>query len=382
VRLDKLSEVLVFAEAALRIGVYAIFAIGFVYMLVKKPSADKDSRVKYMLAFFAISVPLTFFLIMASFWYGHSPRHQFFTWYLLAMLTAMVTDKDIVKTKLYRIVSFSVIGLLCAVSFYNHNWIAVQSYKTAKPPEKAVMAQYMLDNGYDVVLARDFWNANIMGGYTDLQLKTAQFDDNLTPRYWLVDTRIFDSEDGKYALIFSDEELANFQKSASGKSQFILQQAAFDKKFGKLNIYSLNFNPFRSENIKDYSYTVKPDSKGMAIHKSAAIGADGALYSDGANATILWGPYAKVSPYVFDFKLNYEVVENASDSDVVGWFDVCTQSGKNRIQRVNLPASETSVSINGVVFANMDEKYEHRVGAQNGAKLKIISIEVTVKVPQ
>jgi hypothetical protein len=259
VTLNSFSEGLVLTEAALRIGAYTLFAIVFIYVLSKKLNSEEISLTRYLLMFFAVSVSTTFLLIIASFARGHSPRHQFFTWYLLAVLAAIIIDKGIVRTKLYRIVGFSVICLLCAVSFYNHTHTAMQSYKTTDPPGAAIMAQYILDNGYDAVLARSFWNANVMGGYSDLQLKTATFRDDFSPYYWLVDTRIFDSEDGKYAIIFSDAELADFQSKASDLNRFILQQMVFDKKFDDLNIYSLDFNPMRQENIKDSGVGVKPN---------------------------------------------------------------------------------------------------------------------------
>ena len=103
-------------------------------------------------------------------------------------------------------------------------------------------------------------------------------------------------------------------------------------------------------------------------------GSDGYFHSDGTGDTILAGPNAPVALGTYRFTLHYEAVP--SGQDVAGWFSVTTYRGQKVIAETEMRASETSATIENVVFPNMGETFEHRVQAANGAEIKIYYIEI------
>ncbi len=124
------------------------------------------------------------------------------------------------------------------------------------------------------------------------------------------------------------------------------------------------------------SVLIYPNSIGMHI-KNAILAEDNTLYTDGTDSCVLFGPYFDTIPGTYNFTLNYEVLENINSSLIVGTFDICTHSGQNILQSAELPADGKSFTISGISFPDLSTTFESRVHNKNGAKLRIISIEIT-----
>jgi hypothetical protein len=102
----------------------------------------------------------------------------------------------------------------------------------------------------------------------------------------------------------------------------------------------------------------------------------GDFYTNGTNTCVLWGPYYEAKEGVFEYTLNYEVIENPNDAETVGIFDICTDNGSNILQSIEMPANETSITIDNVSFPDLSKRFEDRVHNRNGVKLRIISIDI------
>ena len=246
--ISSINDLLVLTETLLRVAVFSIFLIVFIHIWRVRKDSILTNKLKWIVCFFSISISMNFLLIMVVFAAGARSRHQFITWYLVAVLAAAVMDKAVVATKIYRVFSGVIMAMLCIISFYNNSVVVTNHYRQADPPPRMEAAQYLLDSGYDVVLGRNAQDSYVMGGYTDLELQTAAFSTDFAPHLWLVDTHIFHENKGKYAIIFSDEArekelLETFLESSQAKIQLIMSEARFDRKFGPLNIYSLDYNP-------------------------------------------------------------------------------------------------------------------------------------------
>jgi hypothetical protein len=130
------------------------------------------------------------------------------------------------------------------------------------------------------------------------------------------------------------------------------------------------------EFLLDGAIQIRPQSSGM-VTSNADIAENGDLYTNGIDDTVLFGPYYSTKLGIFDFTLNYEVVENANSALVVGVFDICTGNGADVLKSVEIPADGTSVTIRGISFPDLSDVFEDRVHNKNGAKLRIISIDIT-----
>jgi hypothetical protein len=86
------------------------------------------------------------------------------------------------------------------------------------------------------------------------------------------------------------------------------------------------------------------------------------------------GPHAPTASGTYRFTLHYESAPG--DERAVGWFSVTTDSGQNIVAETEMQASQTSATLENVVFPDMGETFEHRVKAASGAKIKIHHIEI------
>lgn len=129
------------------------------------------------------------------------------------------------------------------------------------------------------------------------------------------------------------------------------------------------------EFLLDGIVQIRPQTKDMVI-RNAELSENGDLLTNGFDDLVLFGPYWDVKSGLFDFTLNYEVVENVNSAETVGVFDVCTSCGANVIKSVDMPANNTSVAIKGISFPDLADTFENRVHNRNGAKLRIISVDI------
>jgi len=388
ISVNSISEAFVFLETLLRAGVFIIFTMVFIHVLflhAKHPAGggegEKTERVGWIFAFFLLSLSLNFLLILAAFSEGSASRHQFFIWYLVAILAGVVVDKDIIKTQAYRGFAFLLMGALCIISFYNNSVVVTKHYRQADPPPRVAAAQYLLDNGYDVVLGRNAQDSYVMGGYTDLQLQTAAFSTDFAPHMWLVDTSIFRESKDKYAIIFSDEArekelLETFLESDQAKTQLIMSEAKFDKSFGPLNIYSLDYNP-TLDAVPEINGMISPGSRGVELY-NGTLAEDGSFHTDGTAGFVLRGPNWQVFEGVFDFTLNYTVLEHPGE-ETMGYFDICTDGGEKVLAGVPLSSAGSAAIISGLTFDDLGAFFESRISVMDGAKIIIDSIDVRVQ---
>lgn len=103
---------------------------------------------------------------------------------------------------------------------------------------------------------------------------------------------------------------------------------------------------------------------------------DGSFETSGIDGLALFGPYAQCKSGTYNFTLHYSVLENPNNAEIVGVFDITTGMGSTLVSHSDLPAGNSSVTLENISFETSTDTFEHRVWTTNGAKLKIIDIEI------
>jgi hypothetical protein len=340
------SNILLLAEVLLRIGVYILLGIGLIFVLnLKTNTSGREAILKFTAVFLLISALFVPLLVLAMYTYGRGPWHQYFTWYLVIFLVALVVDKELIRTAAYRLVCGISVFLLCAVSLYNHVYIPMQQYANADLPQSASVAQYLLANNYTSVIARNYWNANIMSGYTDLKLRAVSVNDELHPWIWSVDSRIFNESDGKFALLFTDEEITEFNEKASYVAKDLFAQGRFDTKIGDLNIYTMGFNPVKSfsmpkTNGESVSYEFYRHYSMKSDH--AKVNVNEKYIESSLQGLITFGPYTFAKKGKYNLTVRYEYVEYNGDATI----QIYSRLGQEtHIQSTELPQMQTELRL-------------------------------------
>lgn len=340
------SNILLLAEVLLRIEVYILLGIGLIFVLnLKANTSGREAILKFIAVFLLISALFVPLLVLAMYTYGRGPWHQFFTWYLVIFLVALVVDKELIRTAAYRLVCGTSVFLLCALSLYNHVYIPMQQYANADLPQSAAVAQYLLANNYTSIVARNYWNANIMSGYTDLKLRAVSVNDELRPWIWSVDTRIFNESDGKFALLFTDEEITEFNEKASYIAKDLFAQSRFDTKIGDLNIYAMESNPVKSFSMPKTNgesvsyefyrhYAMKSDHSKVNVNEK--------YIESSAQGLIAFGPYTFTKKGKYNLIVRYEYVEYNGTASI----QIYSRLGQEtHIKSTELPQLQTELHL-------------------------------------
>lgn len=221
----------------------------------------------------------------------------------------------------------------------------MQQYANADLPQSASVAQYLLANNYTSVIARNYWNANIMSGYTDLKLRAVSVNDELHPWIWSVDSRIFNESDGKFALLFTDEEITEFNEKASYVAKDLFAQGRFDTKIGDLNIYTMGFNPVKSfsmpkTNGESVSYEFYRHYSMKSDH--AKVNVNEKYIESSLQGLITFGPYTFAKKGKYNLTVRYEYVEYNGDATI----QIYSRLGQEtHIQSTELPQMQTELRL-------------------------------------
>jgi hypothetical protein len=182
------------------------------------------------------------------------------------------------------------------------------------------------------------------------------------------------SYDGQTLLLATDSDYQRYPG-------YIQNKYVYQKKVGMFNVYTSDGKCFDLTNtLPSSGYAMNfPHTPGVHL-RDGEIGQDGAFYALAmANTHVLWGPYAPCESGLFDFTLNYEVISPPLDSSVVGIFDITIQDGTRALQEIEIVSDRTNVTIKDVSFEGWTGTFEHRVFLNQGANVKIVSIEIIKK---
>jgi hypothetical protein len=183
---------------------------------------------------------------------------------------------------------------------------------------------------------------------------------------------------GRTGLLCSSDDYENLPEYIKTKYSLYAESNSI------VNLYLSNENPIDlSSDLPGVGKVLLDNKKAInfaysqgVMLKTSKLQSDGTALSTGEDGLDLYGPCAQTKEGKFDFTLNYEVLINPNNADVVGKFYVATDSGANVLDVSEISAYDTSLTLHGVLFTSNSEKWEHCVYNLNGVVLKIISIEI------
>lgn len=115
-----------------------------------------------------------------------------------------------------------------------------------------------------------------------------------------------------------------------------------------------------------------PTSNGME-YAEGIIDTEGNYVSNGAEGTVIWGPYVPVPAGTYDFIVHYEVLESG---DKTADFIVSINSGKKVLDQIELDPDENTAVLSGVTLKKNRKNLEYKIYNYSGTKIKINSFEI------
>lgn len=174
---------------------------------------------------------------------------------------------------------------------------------------------------------------------------------------------------GRNVLITNEESMNTLP-------DYIKNQYTFYGQVDKFSIYVAESNKFDfqtgiySDDNLDY-----PTSRGMQL-KNGNLDENGSYVSDGTEGYVMYGPYTKVTAGVYDFVLNYEMLDSG---DQTADFIVSQNAGNEKKGEIRLDAGTHSAILNDITFETDTEGIEYKVYNYSGTKIRIDSIEIIRK---
>jgi hypothetical protein len=214
-----------------------------------------------------------------------------------------------------------------------------------EPPEFKRTADYLVKNEYDGVLAT-YWNSIVTSAHTNGELKFGHFENGFSPYLWVVDAKVYYNDyKGKWALIFTDDELPTYLNSQDAYVREIMDNnAIFDTKIGNLNIYSIYFNPvnaFKMPVFKNESYEYS-FVKSYAAKASRTIVETKNMYIESVHSgTIVNGPNIKSKKGKYELTVSYEYLDD-SDGTI---FMAYSNAAKTRYISELLPTGQNKFTV-------------------------------------
>lgn len=211
----------------------------------------------------------------------------------------------------------------------------------------------VLDNSRVYKLSEDMKGAHHWGDYT-------YYDENY-------------EYEGPTTLICSDsfyDELPLYLKEQYSNVNKIMDT--------NINIYYSEYNPidFRvgiSDNKfnRDFLYTA-----GICVCDGGEFDESGAFVIDNFEGFVFWGPYVPAPTGKYNFTLNYEVLSDIKERQVVGEFDIALDSIS--FKKINIESNKNSVTINNLelTYNELGKLLEYRAYIYDGVKIKLKSIEI------
>jgi len=362
------------AEAALRVFIY-VSCVGMVAYLMKN---RKRHQLKAVFAadYLSASFIVTFCVVVV---FGvNAPRYFYFLWYLVAFAVACLVDSKCVKSTICRRFFAGVIAALCVLPIYKYDLYDIKEYKdrSAETVTYNRIAQYLVENEFEGVYAV-FEHSVIIAAYSDMKLDAGYLLSHPTSLHsyvWCADKRVYyDNDRGKYALVFSDEELGIFESGAPWYHRdFMETQAVLVERIGVFNIFETGLNPLSAFRVP----ILRGESSDYVFSKNYAAKAEGVLVSYTENYVesalqhdMLWGSYFNMRKGMYELTVNYEYLDENSAAE----FKVA--AGGSVLTEMPLPRGVKSA----VVMLELPEdikNVEFRVTNSSG-NIRMYSVNVT-----
>jgi hypothetical protein len=239
--LSTLADLLTFAEFGLR-AIMLIAAVWATQHLIKK-TGDEINPIRNTVIYFTLVFAINYLFFALFLYYYAAPRQHFFIWFLIAVIIAFIVEHYGKKNVLRRSFAIVCVALLCAISLYNNNLKRYPALANMTTTPQHI-AYYLVQEGYDGVYGTH-WHSAVVAGASNLALSSGAFrwDAGFTPMKWLVDTRVFENTNGKWAILMTDEELASFDLHADEIDKKKFASGKWVHKVSDINIFEFSQNP-------------------------------------------------------------------------------------------------------------------------------------------
>lgn len=278
-------------------------------------------------------------------------------------------------------VLLGIVGMLTV-----HAVIDMRNYSSQGQSDIEKVADYLLEHEYRYVTAT-YWNAGVLtgitNGYVDAQHSVDM--DNLTPYYWIIDTRKFEQlhENEVNILLLTDEEEASAFALNGDLSLLLTYEAEKIQEIGIYNLYKVMENPCVLVKEMEEKYNADlPDNVGAIKEitlsnvlfqtQNGVIDEQGVISSNGSAGYLLYGPYAQTKAGTYDISIQYTY--DALDNETNAIFDIAVDTSSVSSMELTPSAEKTKATIQDVVFED-GHVFEVRVWIPEGVMMKIYSIE-------
>lgn len=355
------------------IAILCIIAI--VYYIVKE-AKRKENEVGFLLAFMILFTNIAMFAVLYT-TYGQpifETRYLCILYIMIMLLLAYYLREikwELIWKRMIVVGLLGVLGIksVMGFSYFNNTKINLNNM------EQIIEYVNMVDTPVVYVLGDDIAIDGRNLRVLDSEHVYKIISDNLGVQHW-GDYTYYDENSwwqGATVLVASAEK---FELLPDYQRNIYVQYASVD-----------NFNIYRSEENKfDFSSTLLFDktTKNIDYMYSPSIhtangdfdNSDGTFITNGTSGFVQWGPYAHLKAGTYNFILNYEVLESVGDS--IGTFDISIDNGTFVADSANISAKDDCVILSNVTFDHNVSALEYRCFVENGARIKLKSVEIEV----
>lgn len=361
-------------EGIYRLFPLAIFIVVILSFVYAGRKIAKDIKTEEGIIQFIINIVACNFIIFSLFnaRYGakiFEERYLICTFMAIVLLVAYYIQ----NLKVNHIYS-TLICIVLLVSLIGNNYVSDKKYI------ETTNESWQMDEIYQIVSEGDaeliyFWGnspflplARSMRVY-DLERVYKLIMDNGKGYYHWGDYKYYDNNEDYKGTTYLVVDKAN-----SDVPEHILCQYELVKELNYVLIYRSESNPidiyagFTGDVSFDYPY-----STGVRLRNGTWE--ENYYVTDGTAGYAMWGPYVQTVDGIYDFTLNYEILEMGQES---ASFDVTTESGHTQLGIMELEPQNTQATISNVVIES-GHTLEYRVYCGNGVKIKIKNIVITKK---
>lgn len=349
--------------------IFIVCFTGIIYVF-KKVTTNFDNFEKYGMLLCIVGINLLMFIVLYT-TYG-SERFEIrylLPLFLLIVMTVGAFIDSLSDTLLFKMAGMIVLSTcILILNIYNDNLyystknnydILLQISQKAEEYDAEVVYFYEPDFAVDVR------NLRAVDGN---RIYKCVEGDNIGIFHWGDYTYFDDLADApeRHVLVTSDEYFKKMPEYFQNLYTLIVR-------IDKYSLYVADENKFDFKSGISGNYGLDlPTSRGI-VCTNGFIDSAGCFVSDGTQVQCLKGPGVKLQPGIYDFKINYEVIEY---NEKAGDFLITFNSNNEIAAQVEMLPSQTSAIINNVNFIYPCNNLNYCVFNYNGAIIKIKSFEI------
>lgn len=158
--------------------------------------------------------------------------------------------------------------------------------------------------------------------------------------------------------------------------EYIRRQYQIDDQIGRYSVYVANVNKFDLVSGATEDINLDYPTSADLILEAGELDQDGSYVSDGSENVIITGPYTRIKKGIYDFTINYEIIESTNNS---AEFSISINHNQDVLGSVILSEGEKTATIHNVEVPEDSDGFGYNVYNQEGTIIRIDSFEIRRK---